>query len=178
MTGDELMAHAPINTNEAFHRMRGFSLAAGTGSDMVVMTMRGTANLGGGSMSRIGRSRPADGGTGGGNDGAMGLCQPQIYVDGMLMAIRTPRDQADLFRQIPPSDVEAIEAYPSPSSIPVEYNTTGSACGVVLIWTYSGGQTQDPAEKRASSDASSHSGATPPAARPATPPAPPSAPPR
>ena len=36
---------------------------------------------------------------------------------------------------VPPSDVEGIEVYKGAATIPVELNGTGSACGVVSIWT-------------------------------------------
>jgi hypothetical protein len=116
MTGDELMATLPLNTNDAFRRMRGFTLEPTRGTDFVVVTTRGMSNLSAGSA----------------------LCYPLIYIDGMLMSTRTPRDQVEAFRSIPPDDVEGIEAYPSPATIPAQYNITGSACGVVLIWTKAG----------------------------------------
>jgi hypothetical protein len=116
MTGDELMATLPLNTSDAFRRMRGFTLAPTRGSDFVVVTTRGMANL----------------------SGNVGYCYPLLYIDGMLMSTRTQRDQVEAFRSISPDDVEGIEAYPSPATIPAQYNITGSACGVVLIWTKSG----------------------------------------
>jgi hypothetical protein len=36
--------------------------------------------------------------------------------------------------QLNPEDIEAIEVYRGASEIPVEYNRTGSLCGVILIW--------------------------------------------
>jgi hypothetical protein len=39
---------------------------------------------------------------------------------------------------IPPDMIEAIEVYRGAAEIPVEYRTTGSLCGVVLIWTKTG----------------------------------------
>ncbi len=39
---------------------------------------------------------------------------------------------------IPPDMIEAIEVYRGAAEIPVEYRTTGSLCGVVLIWTRTG----------------------------------------
>ena len=32
-------------------------------------------------------------------------------------------------------EIEAIEVYKGPASVPVTLNATGSACGVVSIWT-------------------------------------------
>jgi hypothetical protein len=31
--------------------------------------------------------------------------------------------------------VEAVEAYNGPSQMPVEFNRTGSRCGVVVFWS-------------------------------------------
>lgn len=64
-------------------------------------------------------------------------CLPQVYIDGLLAA-RTGRDQRDVLESVPPGDVEAIEAYTSASEVPPQYNTTNSACGVIVIWTRHG----------------------------------------
>lgn len=39
---------------------------------------------------------------------------------------------------IPPEMIEAIEVYRGAAEIPIEYRTTGSVCGVVLVWTKTG----------------------------------------
>lgn len=61
-------------------------------------------------------------------------CPPDIYLDGISLGKggETGLDDLD---NISWETVEGIEAYPSSASIPVQYNATGSACGVVLIWT-------------------------------------------
>ena len=43
-------------------------------------------------------------------------------------------------RDIPAWQVEAIETYDSPATIPPRFRTPNSACGVVVIWTRSGGE--------------------------------------
>ena len=55
-------------------------------------------------------------------------CNVKVYVDGAAS------DDQSLLRILEPWDVEAIEAYHA-SEIPAEYNATGSACGVILVWT-------------------------------------------
>jgi hypothetical protein len=56
----------------------------------------------------------------------------QLYLDGNLMAFDPARDDIDKLVNL--SEVEAVEVYAGPSEIPSQYNQTGSACGVVLIW--------------------------------------------
>lgn len=33
------------------------------------------------------------------------------------------------------ADIQAVEVFSGPSETPMEYNTTGASCGVILIWT-------------------------------------------
>ncbi|HEX8394539.1 MAG TPA: TonB-dependent receptor [Longimicrobium sp.] len=63
-----------------------------------------------------------------GGGGLEGNCVPGVRVDGM------PADM-ELLATLSPSQVEAIEVYPSPASVPAEYNDAGSHCGMVIIWT-------------------------------------------
>ena len=44
-----------------------------------------------------------------------------------------PAEQLDLL--VHPDNVAAIEVFPSPAGVPVQYNNRGSACGVILVWT-------------------------------------------
>lgn len=64
-----------------------------------------------------------------------GTCRgtPQLYLDGVLMYDFERRGDPSDF--VHPDQVEAIEAYSGMGTIPPQYNSTGSACGVVLIWT-------------------------------------------
>lgn len=64
-----------------------------------------------------------------------GSCRtsPLIYLDGALLADMDGRGDPSPF--VLPEQVEAIEAYSGLGTIPAQYNPTGSACGVVLIWT-------------------------------------------
>ena len=55
-------------------------------------------------------------------------CQMKLYLDGLHIG-----DSEHLFF-VPPDDVEAMEVY-KPAEVPIEYNATGSACGVILVWT-------------------------------------------
>jgi hypothetical protein len=65
-------------------------------------------------------------------------CWAPIYLDGLLIF----DGQLDSFRQSPPDisqyfplNLSGIEYYPSAGSIPLQFKTTKSQCGVLLLWT-------------------------------------------
>lgn len=62
-------------------------------------------------------------------------CFVDVYLDGVVVytggAGMPPFD----VNAIDPSHVSAIEFYSGPAQTPAQYNKTGSACGVLLIWT-------------------------------------------
>ncbi len=68
-----------------------------------------------------------------GNEGPT-PCFPELYVDGTWWG----KDYSLHF--IHPEDVEAIEVYASAAQIPIRYNTSNSACGVILIWLRDGSE--------------------------------------
>lgn len=108
MTRQRLDELRPYRTAEAFRYMRGFMVVPRGSADIVVATR-------GGSLRNA--------------------CLPSVYIDGMMMFVMSARDQAEAINMVSPDDIEAIEAFQGAASIPAEYNPTGSACGVVLIWT-------------------------------------------
>jgi len=62
-------------------------------------------------------------------------CFMSVYVDGA-------RYYSPEMNEVPPDldrlnvlTLEAVEIYRSPAEVPVEYNATGSACGLILLWT-------------------------------------------
>ncbi len=63
--------------------------------------------------------------------GRASLCLPQLYLDGILVAY----DVSGIERIVPPEHIEAIETYSSPAQIPVQFRSTGSSCGVIIVWT-------------------------------------------
>jgi hypothetical protein len=67
-----------------------------------------------------------------------GGCLPNVYIDGAQMFVGDERDQEQALAMVSPDDIEGIEAYQGPASIPAEYNPLGSVCGVILIWTRAG----------------------------------------
>lgn len=67
-----------------------------------------------------------------------GPCPVQIFLDGRLITrgavMEVPVD--DL---VTPEAVEGIEVYRGLSTVPPEFLTPNSRCGVVAIWTRRGG---------------------------------------
>ncbi len=59
-----------------------------------------------------------------------------VYVDGVPMTVDPRYD--DMNALVSLSEVEAVEAYAGPSEIPAQYNATGAACAVILIWRRGG----------------------------------------
>ncbi|MDB4914879.1 MAG: TonB family protein [Gemmatimonadetes bacterium] len=62
--------------------------------------------------------------------GTRGDCPPQYWVDGMRAEGATPDE-------FPAGDIEAVEVYSGPSTIPPQFAPKMStyACGVIVIWT-------------------------------------------
>ena len=58
---------------------------------------------------------------------------PMIYYDGILRG--GADDYVDLDRLVNTHDLAGVELYSGASRVPPEFNTTGSACGVIVIWT-------------------------------------------
>ncbi|HET6765494.1 MAG TPA: carboxypeptidase regulatory-like domain-containing protein [Longimicrobiaceae bacterium] len=57
-----------------------------------------------------------------------GICLMRTYLNGVPLSDPEIDD-------IAPQNISAMEVFRGPSEIPAEYNGTGSACGVVLLWT-------------------------------------------
>lgn len=71
-------------------------------------------------------------------ESARGPCKtpPLFFMDGMR--VHDVSGRGDLSDFVSPDEVEAIEAYTGAATIPAQYNPTGAACGVILIWTRMG----------------------------------------
>ena len=53
------------------------------------------------------------------------------FVAGQIREVNNENDQVGKVM----SDLEGVEIYRGPSEAPIKYQTTGSACGVLLLWT-------------------------------------------
>lgn len=89
----------------------------------VFRQMRGLVVVphGGGSTYTLRSSR--------GSSSLRSRCIPPIYLNSGLVA----QGGLDF---VSPEHVAGVEVYPGPATVPPLYNTTGSECGVVLVWTW------------------------------------------
>jgi len=60
-------------------------------------------------------------------------CMPRLYIDGVL--VRDSGGGPVIDELVAPGDISGIEAFRSPSEVPLQYGGTGTGCGVLLIWT-------------------------------------------
>jgi hypothetical protein len=60
-------------------------------------------------------------------------CQPAVFLDGL--AVHRDMDGNVSLDMVEPESVVGMEVYAGVGNIPTEYNVTGSACGVILVWT-------------------------------------------
>ena len=71
-------------------------------------------------------------------------CLPAVFLDGQIVRqggpIRDPDTEGrmTLDEIVPAQDIEGMEIYDSPSSVPAQFTGPGAACGVVVIWTRRG----------------------------------------
>jgi hypothetical protein len=57
---------------------------------------------------------------------------PLIFLDGMRLQEASALDWLDMYS---PDDLAGVEVYNSPGDIPPVFNSTGSDCGVIAVWT-------------------------------------------
>ena len=62
-------------------------------------------------------------------------CTPPIYLNGVLVAFGQSSDARLDLESLRAEDVEAVEIYSGPASIPARFGGAHSACGVVAFWT-------------------------------------------
>lgn len=65
----------------------------------------------------------------------------QDFAKGKTNAGSSPPDGVFDLNGLAATEIEGVEYYAGGSSIPAKYNRTGSACGVLLIWTRTFAQT-------------------------------------
>lgn len=72
----------------------------------------------------------------GGIGGSAG-CVPDVWVDDVPVRQGGTRGGINSFGNVvpPPELVHAVEAYPGGSTVPPQYRTLTSICGVIVVWT-------------------------------------------
>lgn len=65
-------------------------------------------------------------------------CYPSLWMNGMLIQPASYDRPVYLGDLVSPWEIEGMEVYQSAARIPIQYNIAG-ACGVIVIWTRSGG---------------------------------------
>ncbi len=66
------------------------------------------------------------------------MCPPALFIDGHQVITGAEEHFApgeDLDHLVHPDNVAAIEVYPRPSQIPVQFKMRDAACGVIVVWT-------------------------------------------
>jgi len=66
-----------------------------------------------------------------------GKCQPSVVLDGVLLRAGGVGSRGDLTLDdlINPFNVEAVEVYPGPEGVPVQYSGYLSPCGAIIVWS-------------------------------------------
>lgn len=67
-----------------------------------------------------------------------GPCPPAVYVDRMYVGGGMNEEPAGIDGLVIPTEVEAVEVYEGPASLPAEFGGSRAGCGVVVIWTRRG----------------------------------------
>lgn len=64
------------------------------------------------------------------------LCFFAVWLDGQPISLPTAAGGGELdLTKILPSELAAVEVYTGVAAIPLEFNMTGSACGVIALWS-------------------------------------------
>jgi hypothetical protein len=74
----------------------------------------------------------------------VGLCYADIYLDGAPMFTAGHGTRPFSVNELQASDIQGAEYYAGAASMPIEYNKTGSGCGVLLLWTRTGPRREKP----------------------------------
>ncbi len=65
-----------------------------------------------------------------------GKCNPSVVLDGVLLQPGgTASGGLSLDDLVNPFNIEALEVYPGPEGVPVQYSGYLSPCGAILVWS-------------------------------------------
>ncbi|HLA89620.1 MAG TPA: carboxypeptidase regulatory-like domain-containing protein [Gemmatimonadaceae bacterium] len=68
-------------------------------------------------------------------NGPGGTCYAAVIVDGIFVYQGADGEPPFNINSIPPDQIAGIEYYAGGATMPVRYNSTRNACGLVVIWT-------------------------------------------
>jgi hypothetical protein len=129
ITREQLDARANSRTSDVLAGVPGLRVVRSqSGSQAWAASNRGKMS--------IDNERQPDGGSAA--RGARPACYSDVYMDGIMLYGGGAGELYDL-NTLTPAMLEAIEWFVSGGHIPPEYNRSGSACGVLLLWTRRGG---------------------------------------
>jgi Outer membrane cobalamin receptor protein len=120
-------------TSDILRSLPGLRVVTMTGGDAAVASARSDGQLGtaskGGDASDKAR-------------GAGKACYVQIFVDGVRVFAPAPGAPLFNINTLTPNVIEGVEYYRGPAETPVQYTTSQSECGTLLIWTRRGDQSR------------------------------------
>jgi hypothetical protein len=61
-------------------------------------------------------------------------CFPVVFMDGVVRTVGNPTEPFDL-NTVAVHQLEAVEWYPSPATLPAQFNRTGAQCGALVLHT-------------------------------------------
>lgn len=64
-------------------------------------------------------------------------CYLAVYLDGIRIWVPGSKEPPNM-DDFPVVSLQAAELYRGPSEVPTQYQTTGAACGAILLWTRTG----------------------------------------
>ncbi len=64
-----------------------------------------------------------------------GPCQPSIVLDGVLLSAGGTGGSGDVNELLNPVSIEAVEVYPGPEGVPVQWGGYLSPCGAIIAWS-------------------------------------------
>jgi hypothetical protein len=64
-----------------------------------------------------------------------GKCNPSVVLDGVLLQPGGTAGGLSLDDLVNPYNIEALEVYPGPEGVPVQYSGYLSPCGAIIIWS-------------------------------------------
>jgi carboxypeptidase family protein/TonB-dependent receptor-like protein len=129
---DDIARSQALRLSDLFRRVAGVRVVPAGSTGYILQSVRYGMTLSRGSM---GSFRPR--GISRGAPASRNLCTMTVYVDGAPTVLESIDD-------VSLQTVGAVEVYRGPAEIPPMYNASGSACGVVLLWSRTADANPDP----------------------------------